>query len=229
MFREGDTRANRRFLTGRSSVPSVTTMTRRLTPCGKERRDQLIAFAAKRFAEQGYHPTSVADIVEGLGVGKGVFYWYFDSKEQLFLEILREAQHDLRRAQQQALTGVDDPLERIRHGIRATLRWTAEHPEFTKLTQFASTEEKFAPALRKGQALAVADARRHIVDAIAAGEVRDGDPDYLSVAIFGIMTELARTFIHERGEPWERVAAEAETLVLEGLGAGAAAPTRRAS
>ena len=50
-------------------------------------------YAATRFAENGYHPTSVAEIVQGLGVGKGVFYWYFDSKEELFLEILREAQH----------------------------------------------------------------------------------------------------------------------------------------
>ena len=53
-------------------------------------------FAARRFAENGYHPTSVAEIVEGMGVGKGVFYWYFSSKEALLVEILREAQYDLR-------------------------------------------------------------------------------------------------------------------------------------
>src|SRR3546814_263494 len=35
-----------------------------------------MAFATSRFAEQGYHPTSVSEIVAGLGVGKGVFYWY---------------------------------------------------------------------------------------------------------------------------------------------------------
>src|SRR5205085_6261795 len=60
-------------------------MERRLTARGKERRQQLMEFAAARFAEGGYHPTSVAEIVQGLGVGKGVFYWYFDSKEELFL------------------------------------------------------------------------------------------------------------------------------------------------
>ena len=51
--------------------------------------------AAHRFAANGYHPTSVAEIVDGMGVGKGVFYWYFSSKEELFGEILRDAQHDL--------------------------------------------------------------------------------------------------------------------------------------
>ena len=73
-------------------------MDRRLTRRGEERKRQLMAFAAERFADNGYHPTSVAEIVEGLGVGKGVFYWYFDSKEALFLAILDDAQRDLRRA-----------------------------------------------------------------------------------------------------------------------------------
>ena len=44
--------------------------------------------AARMFAERGYHPTSVSDIVESLGVGKGVFYWYFTSKDELFVDIL---------------------------------------------------------------------------------------------------------------------------------------------
>src|SRR5690554_5618804 len=102
---------------------------RRLTPRGLERRQQLMAYAAQRFAETGYHPTSVAEIVEGLGVGKGVFYWYFSSKEELFLEILREAQRDLRRAQQRAISGLDDPVQRIAEGIRASIAWSAAHPD----------------------------------------------------------------------------------------------------
>ena len=50
-----------------------------------------MAFATRRFAENGFHPTSVSDIVDGIGVGKGVFYWYFPSKDDLLLEILRQA------------------------------------------------------------------------------------------------------------------------------------------
>src|SRR5882724_8882346 len=103
-------------------------MDRRLTTRGRDRRRQLMEFAARRFAENGYHPTSVAEIVQGLGVGKGVFYWYFSSKEELFLEILKEAQTDLRRTQQQAIDGVDDPVRRIELGIQASMRWSSAHP-----------------------------------------------------------------------------------------------------
>ncbi len=132
-------------------------MARRLTQRGKDRREQLMAFATGRFAEQGYHPTSVSEIVQGLGVGKGVFYWYFDSKEQLFLEILKDAQTDLRRRQQQAIGDEHDPVRRIEKGIRASMQWLAANRHLTQLTQFAATEERFAPALRKGAAVAAAD------------------------------------------------------------------------
>ncbi len=71
--------------------------------------------AARLFAERGYDPTSVADIVESLGVGKGVFYWYFTSKEELLAEILKASNHDLRRRQQAAIGDEPDPLERISH------------------------------------------------------------------------------------------------------------------
>src|SRR5579872_1843343 len=93
-------------LTERSRTPYVPeAMKRRLTPRGQERRRQLMDEATRRFAASGYDPTSVAEICDGLGVGKGVFYWYFASKEELLGEILREAQHDLRRRQHAAIRG----------------------------------------------------------------------------------------------------------------------------
>src|SRR5215213_1531691 len=128
--------AHPRSLTGWSSLPTVGQMNRRLTQRGQERRRQLLDYATVRFAENGYHPTSVAEIVTGLGVGKGVFYWYFSSKEELFLELLREAQQDLRRRQQQAIADEPDPVRRIELGIRATMAWYSEHRDLISLFQF---------------------------------------------------------------------------------------------
>src|SRR5438874_11826747 len=145
------------LLTARSSVVYRSRMARRLTTRGRERRTQLMDYAARRFAENGYHPTSVAEIVQGMGVGKGVFYWYFDSKEERLAEILKEAQLDLRRRQQQVIAGEPDPLRRIELGIRATMEWIDEHRHLSKLFQFAVTEERFAPAIRRGREVTVDD------------------------------------------------------------------------
>jgi AcrR family transcriptional regulator len=196
---------------------TVRAMARRLTQRGKERRDQLMAFAAARFAEQGYHPTSVSEIVSGLGVGKGVFYWYFDSKEQLFLEILKEAQTDLRRRQQQAIGDEEDPIRRIELGLRASMAWAEAHRDHNKLIQFAATEATFMPALLRGQDIAVADVVKHVKEAMAQGRIRDTDPDLLAHAMVGVVGHLTRIFIYDRAEPAEGVADAAVAFCLEGL------------
>ena len=174
-------------------------------------------YAAARFSESGYHPTSVQEIVGGLGVGKGVFYWYFSSKEELFLEILRDAQQDLRRAQMHAIADEVDPIRRIEKGIRTTLVWSSENHQLITLVQFAATEERFAPALRRGQDIAIDDLVRHVKEGIVAGRIRDGDPALIAHGILGVTGHLSREFIHERNEPTDEVADAAVWFCLEGI------------
>ncbi|HEY4409304.1 MAG TPA: TetR/AcrR family transcriptional regulator [Acidimicrobiia bacterium] len=198
-------------------------MERKLTARGRERRAQILAESARLFAERGYHPTAVADIVDSLGVGKGVFYWYFDSKEDLFLEILASSSQDLRRRQQAAIGDEPDPLRRIELGIRASLRWFREHRHLFNLSQFAATEERFAGVLRQNDAVAIDDITRHLKEAMALGGIPDQDPTMLAHALVGATRHLARTYLYFADEPVEVVADVAVRFVLGGL-QGAAAP-----
>lgn len=192
--------------------------TRRLTPRGQERRAQLIEYSTALFASKGYHPTSVADIVDGLGVGKGVFYWYFDSKEELFVEILRAAQLDLRRRQRAVIADESDPVKRIADGVRAGVMWSAEHRELFQLFEFAQTDERFAPSMRIGRATLANDAVSHIKDAIAEGLIPDTDPDRLAWAILGVTGVLTNEFIHERGDGPEEISTAVIAFCLGGIG-----------
>ncbi len=189
----------------------------KLTSKGRARRDQLLRTAATLFAERGYHPTSVSDVVGALGVGKGVFYWYFTSKDELLAEILRASHHDLRRRQQAAIADEADPLRRIECGIRASLAWFREHREYFAIIQFAATDETFAPVLRQNDDVALADTARHIKDAIIQGRAVDQDPAMLARAIHGVIGRLARDFLIERDEPVEVVADLAVAFTLKGL------------
>jgi len=190
---------------------------RKLTQRGEKRRADLMRHGARLFAEKGYHPTSVQEIVSTLGVGKGVFYWYFSSKEDFLVEILRAAQTDLRRRQQAAIKDVDDPIRRIELGIETSLEWFREHREFFNLFQFAITQEEFAVVLRQGQQVAVGDVARHIKDAIVEGRIRDQDPELLAQSVVGVMSHLARTYLYERDEAVADVAAGARAFCLHGL------------
>jgi AcrR family transcriptional regulator len=173
--------------------------------------------ATRLFAERGYHPTSVADIVERLGVGKGVFYWYFPSKEDLFVEILRDGHQSLRRRQQAAITDEPDPIIRIELGIRASLAWFAEHRDYFTLFQQASTEERFASVLRRNEEIAIADTVRHIKDGIVEGRIADGDPEVLAQAVIGVVEQLTRTYLFERDEQVDEVADSVVSFCLHGL------------
>ncbi len=184
----------------------MAAVTRRLTARGRERRAQLLAYGTERFAADGYHPTSVADIVDGTGVGKGVFYWYFDSKEEFFVEILRSAQKDLRRRQHRAIEGVDDPVRRLELGIRAAVLWMAENPDLRRLFEFARTEGSFARAMRAGQSVLVSDARTHLGEAIESGAIPDRDPEALAHAILGVSNQLTETYIDSDELSHEEVA-----------------------
>jgi AcrR family transcriptional regulator len=194
-------------------------VTRRLTQRGMERRAQILAYATERFAADGYHPTSVADIVDGLGVGKGVFYWYFDSKEELFVEILRTAQTDMRRRQQREIADVADPVERVKLGVRAAVLWMAEHDDLRRLFEFARTEAAFNGAMKAGQRVLVGDAVAHLKEAIVEGRIPDRDPEVLAHAILGVANHLTRVYIGSRHQDPEEVADMVVSFCLEGIGA----------
>lgn len=58
---------------------------------GRQTRDAIVAAAARLMQIKGYHATSLDDVLKESGVGKGSFYHYFASKEDLGHAILEEA------------------------------------------------------------------------------------------------------------------------------------------
>lgn len=174
-------------------------------------------YATARFAENGFHPTSVAEITEGLGVGKGVFYWYFDSKEELLRAILADAQHDLRRRQRAAVSKADSPSDRIENGIRASMAWSIQHPDYFRLVQFAATDDRFSAGMRKGEQVAVKDAAKVLSEAMDAGEIARGDAALLSHALLGVHTHLVHLVHRGVLEPTDEVIDTAVNFCLHGL------------
>jgi AcrR family transcriptional regulator len=192
-------------------------MRAKLTPRGKDRREQLIRTGAQLFAERGYHPTSVADIVSAIGVGKGVFYWYFKSKDELLSELLKGGHHELRKRQQHAMGDEPDPMRRIALGIDASLRWFGEHRDYFSIIQFAATDETFAPVLARNEQIGLADTARHLKEAIANGRIADQDPDMLARAIHGVIGRLTRDYVIDRDEDLDVVVDLAQSFCLRGL------------
>jgi len=55
----------------------------------KERKQQIIRAAVKRFARHGHSKTTLDEIAGDIRIGKSTIYHYFESKDELFFESLK--------------------------------------------------------------------------------------------------------------------------------------------
>jgi AcrR family transcriptional regulator len=83
-----------------------------------QRREQLISVATRLFAERGYEATTTAAIAEAAGVTEPILYRHFDSKQDLFVAIVREMSELTLKHWRQLIEGVDDPADAIRRIAR---------------------------------------------------------------------------------------------------------------
>ncbi len=84
-------------------------------PAAKER---VLEAAFEVFTEKGFHMTTVDEIAERAGVGKGTLYRYFSNKEGLFNELVRLRLAELEENTQTILNGEDDALTMITKYLR---------------------------------------------------------------------------------------------------------------
>lgn len=171
----------------------------RRTPAGLKRRAELMEAAVLLAADHGFSRTRVSDIVGRVGVGQGVFYWYFDSKDALFREILEDMGRRLRLFQGAFIADEPDPLRRIAKGIVASFDFIVRNAHV-----FAVLDHMSMAARRQrntgGSNVHLMDTAKHIAEAIEAGEVRQMDTDYPARAISGVVDHLARDYFRRRGD-----------------------------
>jgi AcrR family transcriptional regulator len=88
-----------------------------------QRRQQLFEVARERFAQQGFHATSMDEIAEAAGVTKPVLYQHFPSKRALYVELLEETGRQLLSTLADATARAGSPRERVELGFRAYFRF----------------------------------------------------------------------------------------------------------
>jgi AcrR family transcriptional regulator len=88
-----------------------------------QRRQQLFEVARERFAQQGFHATSMDEIAEAAGVTKPVLYQHFPSKRALYVELLEETGRQLLSTLADATARADSLRERVELGFRAYFRF----------------------------------------------------------------------------------------------------------
>jgi TetR/AcrR family transcriptional regulator, cholesterol catabolism regulator len=112
------------------------------------RREELLAIAARLFAERGFKNTTVRDIADAAGILSGSLYHHFDSKESMVDELLDTFQVELWK-QYDAISDSDlSPRAKLEAIVRASFDAIDHHHSEVAIFQndaaYLTTFERFA-------------------------------------------------------------------------------------
>lgn len=88
--------------------------------------NHIILTSKKLFAKNGFHSTSINEIIEKAKIATGTFYLYFKDKLTVYHYILDEYRHQIRQTIAQAITANMSRYEKEFHGLKAFLKYAWE-------------------------------------------------------------------------------------------------------
>ncbi len=96
-------------------------------------RRAILQAATAEFSERGLGGARIDGIGERAGVNKRLVYYYFESKEGLFLAVLEETYRQIREAEKRLHLTDMEPADAVRRLVEFTWNYYLEHPEFLTL------------------------------------------------------------------------------------------------
>jgi len=154
----------------------------------KARRDAIVDTSAHVFAQHGYHATGIAELCEVNGLGKGAFYHYIGSKEELLAAI-----HD--RVMDEVLAGADRvaeaggaPSAQLAMLGDELLEVIYRYPDhvWVFLHEFPALTAERADQFRVRRREYEARVEGVLQAGVAAGEFREVDPRLTAMAWLGM-------------------------------------------
>jgi len=166
------------------SGPPTNVEGKELTSRGAATRARLLEAAEQVFGELGYHEASIVKVTEAAGVAQGTFYLYFQSKKEVFDELIRDLNRRVRHAMKEASSQGTTRLEAELLGFGAYFVFTAKHTVLYRIirqAEFVSPEmlQYHYEKLAEGYVEALREAK-------ARGETGDIDPEVTAYALMGM-------------------------------------------
>ncbi len=89
----------------------------------RERKEDILRIAVKKFSEKGYQGTNVSEIAKELDVSQGMVFWYFETKEKLFrAAFLQEFKSIKLMAANVLQDELSSPLDKLRRYLSEMLK-----------------------------------------------------------------------------------------------------------
>ncbi|KRE99399.1 TetR family transcriptional regulator [Paenibacillus sp. Soil766] len=158
-----------------------------------ERREQIKRAALKIFARRGIIGTKMSMIAAEAGISQGLAYRYFSSKEELFVELVREAMEEAHAAVKSLESAKAAPVDLIRE---LTIAMLDENNSYSfKIIQQVQASDEVPEAAKQMisqyPSNALMDSLIPIfIEGQRIGDFCKGDPRKLLMLYFSIITGL---------------------------------------
>ena len=186
------------------------------TARGKRTRDKLLRAAEIEFGEKGFHSAAISGITYRAGVALGTFYTYYESKEEIFNDLVTYMSQRTRRWIAERVAGAPDRMAAERLGIEAYIEFARQHKgiyriiaeaEFVANDAYREHYDSFADAYSE-----------NLKKAGDNGDIRKGDYETWTWAIMGIAVFLGMKYTEwDDNVPAARVAEIVTDLIANGI------------
>jgi AcrR family transcriptional regulator len=96
-------------------------------------RRNIIEVATKEFSDKGFSGARVDEIAARTKTSKRMIYYYFGSKEGVYIAVLEAAYHRIRTIEANLDLGLQEPEKALRTLVTFTFDYQNTHPEFVRL------------------------------------------------------------------------------------------------
>jgi len=157
--------------------------------------------ALKEFAEQGLAGARMDEIAKAASVNKALLYYYFESKQRLFVGVIQQAFLLITDALRDALSRPANPKEKLLAFLDANFEVLAAHPLLARLLGHELDIRNISPETIQGLLEGgifdrvvplLSDLRRVLAEGVRTGEFRSIDIDAVVPLLIMVVRTAAR-------------------------------------
>lgn len=159
-----------------------------------ERMMQILHAALTIYVQKGYAAAEVADVAQEAGLARGLVYYYYNSKQELFQSLFEWMQENSRKfAEQILLHGDGKPVERLAAYARSICEGNNRDPRFTQFYMRAYQEANQVYGTNDSKYICEKNMIRDCVvtvikQGVESGEIREGNPILAANAYWGALS-----------------------------------------
>ena len=169
-------------------------------------RQEILDAASELFVKEGFEHVSMRRIAEKIEYSPTTIYLYFKDKAELLEEVCQETFTRLAHRLTTILEEPGDPLERLKRGLVAYIKFGLENPQHYRVVFMMPPPEGFdkskyllpdSPGIQSFDFL-----RRCVFDCITAGKLRTKDVELVSQTLWCGVHGLTALLITHQMFPW---------------------------